>query len=153
MPVTCGTWRWSRRTCTGWVWAAPVHESFCIRDVVVGKFGAKWAGVLVPKLLVSKLGPVRFPLSRPVLIGHGMGRVTLDRQGRWHVSFSVPQARVERTATGVVVGLDRGVANRLAMSDGEHLGITRVRLGELTGRHAGCRKDWVEQISMWLVRT
>ena len=23
MPVTCGTWRWSKRTCTGQVWAAP----------------------------------------------------------------------------------------------------------------------------------
>ena len=52
-----------------------------------------------------------------------MGRVTLDGQGRWHVSFSALQVPVERTATGVVVGLDRGVANTLTTSDGEHLGI------------------------------
>ena len=68
-----------------------VHESFCIRDVVVGKLSRKWAAVLVPKL-----GPV---------------------------SFSAPQAPVERTGTGAVVGLDRGVATTLTTSDGDHLGI------------------------------
>ncbi len=155
-----------------------VHESFCIRDVVVRKLSRKWAAVLVPKL-----GPVRFRLSRPLPIEHGMGRVTLDRQGRWHVSFSAPQAPVQRTATGAVVGIDRGVANTLTTSDGEHLGIptptgpqrarrarlqrklarqckgsnrrkdTKARLGKLTGRHADQRKDWVEQTSTWLVRT
>ena len=34
-----------------------------------------------------------------------------------------PQAPVERTATGAVVGIDRGVANTLTTSDGEHLRI------------------------------
>ena len=52
-----------------------------------------------------------------------MGRVTLDRQGRWHVSFPAPQAPVERTPTGAVVGIDRGVANTLTTSEGEHRGI------------------------------
>ena len=113
---------------------------------------------------------------------YGMGRVTLDRQGRWHVSFSAPQSRVERTATGAVVGVDRGVVNTLATSDGEFLPIpvltpagrarrarlqrklarqrkgsnrrnaTKDRLGKLTGRQADRRKDWVEQTSTWLVR-
>ena len=52
-----------------------VHESFCVRDVVVRKLSRKWAMALVPKL-----GPVRFRLSRPMPDNHGMGRVTLDRQ-------------------------------------------------------------------------
>ena len=88
-----------------------------------------------------------------------MGRVTLDGQGRWHVSFSALQVPVERTATGVVVGLDRGVANTLTTSDGEHLGIPTptvpecAKRGKLTGRQADCRKDWVEQTSTWLVRS
>ena len=155
-----------------------MHESFCIRDVVVRKLNRKWATVAVPKL-----GPVKFRLSRPMPSEHGMGRVTLDRGGRWHVSFAAPQIPVERTATGAVVGLDRGVANTLSTSDGEHLGIpaptgperarrsrlqrrlarqrkgsnrrsdTKARLGKLTGRQADRRKDWVEQTSTWLVHT
>ncbi len=98
--------------------------------------------------------------------------ICMDRQGRWHVSFSAPQTPVERTATGAVLGIDRGVANTLTTSDGEHLGIptptvserarlqrkfarqrkgsnrrkdTKARLGKLTGSQADCRKDWVEQ--------
>ena len=154
-----------------------VHESFCIRDVVVRKLNRKWATVNVPKL-----GPVRFRLSRPMPVGHGMGRVTLDRQGRWHVSFATPQAPVKRNVTGAVVGIDRGVANTLTTSDGEHLAIptptgterarrarlqrklarqrkgsnrrnaTRTRLAKLTGRQADRRKDWVEKTSTRLVR-
>ena len=161
--------RWRRRF---------VHEGFCIRDVVVRKLNRRWATVKV-----AKLGPVRFRLSRPMPVEYGMGRVTVDRQGRWHVSFSAPQTRVERTAKGAVVGVDRGVVNTLATSDGEFLSIpvltpagrarrarlqrklarqrkgsnrrnaTKDRLGKLTGKQADCRKDWVEQTSTWLVRT
>ena len=154
-----------------------VHESFCIRDVVLRKLNRKWATVFVPKL-----GPVKFRLSRPMPAEHGMGRVTSDRQGRWHVSFSASQAPVERSATGAVVGIDRGVANTLATSDGEFLSIptptraerakrarlqrklarqrkgsnrrnaTKATLAKFTGKQADRRKDWVEQTSTWLVR-
>lgn len=155
-----------------------LHEGFVIRDVAVRKLNRKWATVNVPKL-----GPVKFRLSRPLPAEYGMGRVTFDRQGRWHVSFSAPQAPVERASTGAAVGIDRGIANTLATSDGEFLSIptptkgerakrarlqrklarqrkgsnrrnaTKARLAKLTGRQADRRKDWAEQTSTWLVRT
>jgi len=43
-----------------------------------------------------------------------MARVTKDRAGRWHVSFSAPQPPVDRTATGSAVGVDLGVAHTAA---------------------------------------
>ena len=90
-----------------------VHEGFCVRDVTVRRLNRRWAQITVPKA-----GPVRFRLSRPLPAGPlGMARVTLDRKGRWHVSFPGPQPQVAREPTGAVVGIDRGVAATLATSD------------------------------------
>lgn len=154
-----------------------VNEGFVIRDVTVTTINGRWAEVVVPKA-----GRVRFRLSRPMPAGHGMGRVTLDRMGRWHVSFNAPQAPVDRTRTGAVVGIDRGIAATIATSDGAFLNIptptpdetarrarlqrkmarqvkgsnrrnaTKARLARLTGRQADRRKDWVEKTSTRLVR-
>ncbi|HKY77640.1 MAG TPA: helix-turn-helix domain-containing protein, partial [Acidimicrobiia bacterium] len=84
---------------------AGIDEGFCIRDVKVRRISRKWAEVYVPKV-----GWVRFRLTRP-LGSHGMARVTRDRAGRWHVSFSAPQPPVARVATGRGVGVDVGVAH------------------------------------------
>jgi transposase len=65
-----------------------VHDGFAIRDVKVRRVSRKWAEVHVPKV-----GWVPFRLTRP-LGAHGMARVTNDRAGRWHVSFSAPQSRL-----------------------------------------------------------
>src|SRR5450759_1030285 len=93
---------------------AGVNQGFCVRDVAVGKINRRWAGLAVPKL-----GKVRYRLSRPLPSSYGMARITLDRAGRWHVSFSAVQAATERRPPGAALGIDRGVATTIATSDGE----------------------------------
>jgi putative transposase len=103
-------------------------------------------------------------------------RITLDRSGRWHVSFtSMPEPR-ERTSTGAVVGIDRGIATTLATSDGQMFRIptspklvektkylqrqlvrqqqgskrrekTRLNLAKTHARVTDRRKDWVEKMT------
>jgi transposase len=151
-------------------------QGFVVRDVRVSKLNRKWAELIVPKA-----GRVRFRLSRP-LGEHGHARVTLDRSGRWHVSFSAPQPAVERVATGAVVGVDRGVTDSVALSDGRLLRcpglnekerarkrrlqrkmarqivgsnrreVTHRAIAKLAAREADRRKDWVEKTSTQLVR-
>jgi putative transposase len=152
-----------------------VDEGFCIRDVKVRRISRKWAEVHVPKV-----GWVRFRLTRP-LGEHGMARVTRDRAGRWHVSFSAPQPPVGRTATGAAVGIDVGVVHAATTSAGDHFDVPGLRPGEqarllrlertkarqregsnryvrtkhaiavLHARATDRRKDWVEKTSTQLV--
>jgi IS605 OrfB family transposase len=152
-----------------------VHEGFCVRDVSVRKLSRKWGEIQVPKL-----GWVRFRLSRPVG-EHGMARVTCDRAGRWHVSFSAPQPALLRTRSGTVVGVEVGVAHAATTSAGEHHDIPGLRPGEqarlvrlqrrlarqqqgsnrrartklavavLHARAVDRRKDWTEKTSTRLV--
>ena len=144
-----------------------VDEGFCIRDVKVRRISRKWAEVHVPKV-----GWVRFRLTRP-LGEHGMARVTKDRAGRWHVSFSAPQPPVVRTATGTAVGIDVGVAHAVTTSAGDHLDVPGLRplerqkarqragsnrcartkhaIAVLHARAADRRKDWAEKTSTRLV--
>lgn len=151
-----------------------VHEGFVIRDVVVRRLNRKWATVMVPKL-----GPVRFRLHRPMPETFGMGRVTLDRAGRWHVSFSSVPDPIEGPGTGEVVGVDRGVKHTIALSTGE-LGScpqpdwatrrrlqrrmarqekgsnrrarTKARLARQAAREADRRKDWIERTTTDLAK-
>lgn len=97
---------------------AGINEGFCVRDVVIKRLNKRWATVGVPKL-----GPVRFKLSRPLPATYGMGRVTLDRSGRWHVSFNAPAPAFKRTPTGAVVGLDMGVVTTVTTSDAQRLAM------------------------------
>jgi transposase len=110
-----------------------------------------------------------------------MARVTLDRSGRWHVSFPASQPAVNRQPTGAVAGIDRGVRTALVTSDGQHYRAPRIsdrraarylalqrklsrqqkgsRKREQTKRAmakiaAGVtdrRKDWAEKVSTRLV--
>lgn len=152
------------------------NEGYCIRDVVVERLNKKWATVHVPKL-----GPVKFRLSRPLPAKYGMGRVTLDRSGRWHVSFSTLQPTIDRKPSGSAVGIDRGVATTIATSDGQMLRIpscpkqqakierlqrqmarqkkgsnrrakTCLELAKTHARITDRRKDWVEKQTTRLVR-
>jgi putative transposase len=104
---------------------AGINEGFCVRDVSVERLNRRWATLQVPKI-----GPVRFRLSRPLPAKHGMARVTSDRAGRWHVSFSAPQTVLERTPTGRVVGLDAGVIATIATSEGQMLHVPGLGPGE-----------------------
>jgi transposase len=55
-----------------------------------------------------------------------MARVTLDRSGRWHVSFPAPQAAVKRQPTRDAVGIDRGVRTALVTSGAQHYRAPRI---------------------------
>jgi len=151
-------------------------QGFVIRDLTITKINHRWAEVTVPKC-----GRVRFRLSRP-LGDHKSARVTLDRSGRWHVSFVGLQTAVEREPTGAVVGVDRGVTDTIATSDGARLScpglsererarkkrlqrkmarqvkgsnrreVTKRAIAKLDARESDRRKDFVEKTSTWLVR-
>lgn len=102
------------------------NEGFCVRDVKVVRLNRRWATIAVPKV-----GPVRFRLSRPLPDNCRQARVTLDRAGRWHVSFSAVQPIVVREPTGKVVGLDAGVRATLAFSDGRQVHAPALRASEM----------------------
>ena len=157
---------------------AGLDEGFTIRDVKVQRLSRRWAQVMVPKL-----GPVRFKLHRPMPAKCGMGRVTFDRAGRWHVSFAAIPDQIEGPGTGVVVGIDRGVAISFQCSDGRawqtptltsgetrrlrllqrklarqqkgsnRRGRTKLAIARLEARAADRRKDMVEKVTTELARS
>jgi putative transposase len=156
---------------------AGIDEGFCVRDVSVKRLNRRWATLWVPKC-----GPVRFRLSRPLPAKHGMARITCERSGRWHVSFSAPQSALERTPTGAEIGLDVGVVATVTTSDGRMFHAPGLRPGEaqrlrrlqrklarqkkgstrrartkaaiakLRAREADRRRDFIEQTTTALVR-
>jgi putative transposase len=96
-------------------------RGFVIRDTKVRRLNRNWGEVQVPKC-----GWVRFRWTRPLPEKLGMARVTLDRAGRWHVSFPAPQPALDREPTGAVAGIDRGVRTALVTSDGQHYRAPRI---------------------------
>jgi len=154
-----------------------IDEGFCVRDVSVVRLNRRWATLHVPKC-----GPVRFRLSRPLPDEHGMARITLDRSGRWHVSFAAPQPTLARRASGRKVGVDLGVVATVTTSDGQMFHTPGLRPGEtqrlrrlqrklarqekgsrrrtktktaiarLKARETDQRKDFIEQTTTALVR-
>jgi transposase len=158
---------------------AGLHEGFRIvgpQATRVVRLNRKWAAVNVPKV-----GWVRFRLSRAIPAAKSY-RITLDRVGRWHLTFAVVPPPIPAPGTGEVVGVDRGVTVSAALSTGELLscpGLSQaeqVRLKHLQRRLARCRhgsnrrrlvkaaiaklharagdrrKDWVEKTSTDLAR-
>jgi transposase len=143
----------------------------------VRRLNRNWAQVKV-----SKVGWVRFRLSRPVPPGVKSYRVTRDPVGRWHVAFATIPEPVDGPGTGEVVGIDRGVAVSAALSTGElpqcpgltaseavrlrrmERKLARARRGSnrrrkvrrgiacLKAREAARRKDWAEKSSTSLAR-
>ncbi len=153
------------------------NVGFCIRDVKVEKCSRRWARVFVPKV-----GWLRFRLTRPLPAGTGMARVTLDAAGRWHVSFAATQPTINREPSGSAVGIDRGVATTVALSDGQHYQIphsrksdgkarklaarmsrqkrgskrreaTKRAAGKLHVQAADRRRDWIEKTTTTLIRS
>lgn len=100
------------------------HEGFVIREAKTRRLSRRWAAVLVPKC-----GWVRFRLHRP-LGEHGMARVTLDRSGRWHVSFSAVPPMIKGPGTGEIIGIDRGIVVDFQSSDGRRWDVPGLRPGE-----------------------
>jgi transposase len=145
------------------------HEGFRIvgpQALRVEQINRRWSRVLVPKV-----GWVRLRRCRP-LTDWKSYRVTLDPSGRWHIAFAVIPAPLDGPGDGSVIGIDRGVAVTLALSDGATyqaplpLGIrkaaralsrcqrgsnrrkrAKARLARLHARTADRRKDFVEKTS------
>jgi len=152
-------------------------QGFVIRDTKTRRVSRKQGEVYVPKC-----GWVRFRWTRPLPDKPAMARVTLDRAGRWHVSFPAPQPAVQRTPSGTAIGIDRGVRTALVTSGGQHyraprvsaraaaryLGLqrrmsrqrigsrrrekTRFAMARITARVTDRRRDWAEKISTRLIR-
>ena len=152
------------------------HEGFRIVAFTfalhVQRLNRHWGQVKVPKV-----GWVRFRWSRAVPEAKSY-RITLDRTGRWHVAFTAIPEPVPGPGTGEVVGIDRGVAVTLALSNGEmfqapalsrrterlHRRLSRAkrgstrrrqartRLARAKARDADRRKDWAEKTSTDIAR-
>lgn len=92
------------------------HEGFRI----VGDQARRWerlsrkrARVLIPKVGWVDWRWTRHP-GQPKSY-----RVTLDRAGRWWISFTVIPEPIPAPRNGNIVGVDRGIAQSFTMSDGE----------------------------------
>lgn len=90
-------------------------QGFAIRDTVVRRLSRRWGEVQVPKC-----GWVRLRWTRPLPVKLGVARVSLDRAGRWHISFPGGQPPVASAGAGGRIGIDRGVRIALVTSDGQH---------------------------------
>jgi len=142
-----------------------------VRPGQVRRLNRKTAEVYVPKA-----GWVRFRWSRAVPEARSF-RVRLDRADRWHIAFAAIPNPIEGPGTGVVVGVDRGVAVSAALSTGDTLTcprqsicrqrrlkllqrrLARARRGSnrrarlklaiarLRAHEADARKDWAEKLS------
>lgn len=153
------------------------HEGFAIRDLSVRKLSRKWATVVVPKL-----GSASVRLSRPLPPATKSARVTMDRAGRWHVSFTAVPEPIEGPGTGEVVGVDRGVVVPFQCSDGTSYAVpglssaakarkrrlqrrlarqrkgsnrrscTKTKIAKLAVRDADRRKDSIEKSTTDLAR-
>lgn len=152
---------------------------FVIRDLTIRRLNRRNGLVLVPKV-----GEVRFRISRlwADIAKSTSARVTL-RNGQWHISFTTARAAKIVAGTGAVAGIDRGVKNTIATSDGTMLTVpslteheqrtyTRLQrrlarqskgsnrrmrtLGQLAGLRARLinrRTDWIEKSTTNLSRT
>jgi putative transposase len=152
-----------------------VHEGFRITgrsNWDVRCLNRRWGAVKVPKA-----GWVRFRWSRAVPDAKSY-RVTLDRAGRWHVAFTAIPKPILAPGRGEVVGIDRGIAVSLALSNGEmyqapdrSARVTRLqrrlsragrgsnrrkqakmRVARTLARDADRRKDWAEKASTDVAR-
>lgn len=118
-----------------------VDEGFrvvAVRPGHVRRLNRRWEEVAVPKV-----GRVRFRWTRDVGAIKSY-RVNRDRAGRWHVAFAqLPQA-LDVKPTGRAVGIDRGVTNTLATSDGEFFNAPSMTKAERV-RQAGLQRKLARQ--------
>ena len=104
----------------------------------VRQLNRRWSEVKVPKI-----GWVRFRRTRAV--GEFKSyRVTLDRAGRWHISFAQIPDPIPSPETGEVIGVDRGVVHTAALSDGTFYDYARpdldIRVKRLQRKLARCKR-------------
>jgi transposase len=156
------------------------HEGF--RIVAVKPEHVRRLSRRTGQVWIPKAGWVRFRWSREVPDGVKSFRVTLDRAGRWHISFAAIPEPIPAPGTGEVVGIDRGVAASATLSTGQMLLVPRLSprrqrrlrrlqrklaratrgsnrrarvklaLARLRARETDTRKDWAEKTSTDLAR-
>lgn len=99
---------------------------FVVRDLMVRRVGRRWGLVHVPKV-----GYVKFRLTRSwtAVRDATSARVT-HRNGYWHVAFTTDPPATITAGTGAVVGIDRGIANTIATSDGHLATLPSLTPGE-----------------------
>lgn len=103
-------------------------RSFAVRDISIRKVSARHGLVQVPKV-----GWVRFRAHRDwdAYTKATSARVT-RKNGHWHICFTTPPPAKITAGTGAVVGIDRGVANTIATSEGTFAQIPGLTPGEQT---------------------
>lgn len=148
---------------------------FQAKDVSVIRLNAKWAAVRLPKI-----GLVKFRATREML-GDLLNVTVSLKGGAWFVSFA---REIEATAlapSAGAVGIDRGIAQTLTLSTGEHVqapdvsalnkriararrilsrrkrssgryAAQRAKLTALTSRAARIRRDWSHRASTDVAR-
>ncbi|WP_417273492.1 RNA-guided endonuclease InsQ/TnpB family protein [Celeribacter halophilus] len=146
------------------------------REVRVRKLNGTWSEVRLPKI-----GWVRFRDTRPLRGKVNNATISLAPNG-WHVSFTLAIEHDAPANIAPEVGVDRGVANTLALSTGERISVpaslaalerrqrtaqrvlsrrkrgskryakARARVSALSARRARIRKDWHHRVSLDLAR-
>ena len=96
-----------------------VNDSFRFqgREVSVECLSGKWSRVRLPKI-----GWVKFRDTRPIRGVCKNATISLDALG-WHISFACEIEHVAPINICPSVGIDRGIANTLALSTGEMLSL------------------------------
>jgi putative transposase len=92
------------------------------RDCQSRPISARWSEVRLPKV-----GWLRYRDTRPLPGKIQSVTFTLDALG-WHVAFAVEIEEAEHAAPSGIVGIDRGVANTVALSSGELLSLPDLNL-------------------------
>lgn len=146
------------------------------REVSIRKLNARWSAVHLPKV-----GWVKFRDTRPMTGALRVATITRDALG-WHIGFSCEIESVAPASDLPAVGIDRGVANTLALSTGEHLSVPQSlagldgryrtaqrvlsrrlrgskrrqkqlrRVARLAARRARIRRDWLHKASLGIAR-
>lgn len=87
------------------------------REIGTRKLNDKWAQVRLPKI-----GWVKFRDTRPIVGTIKNATISHDALG-WHISFGLEIEHETGANSLPSVGIDRGIANTLSLSSGEHLSL------------------------------
>lgn len=101
---------------------------FVARECPWRKRNAKWGAVRLPKI-----GDVKFRLTRDIIGDTQNVTISRDALG-WHVVFCTQIEHDAPQNFGPAVGIDRGVAHTLALSDGTFRDMPKDRLNVLDRR-------------------
>lgn len=115
------------------------NESFRIdaRECPVRRLNANWGEVRLPKI-----GWIRFRQSRDFSNDTDFRTVTVIKIGRhWHVSFAVRFEAGAIVGSDASVGVDRGVANSIALSTGDLASVPIERLRIMDKRHRKAQQE------------